>query len=212
VSLVKSKKRVADHGEVFTPEHLVETMIDLVSNEATRIESRFLEPACGSGNFLTKVLQRKLESVQLRYGKNDFERRHYALLAVMSIYGIELLPDNVEECRQNLLNIYVEFLDSGLNDPWTLASESVLSINIMHGDALRMKTVGPVDEPITFSEWTYLGKGLFNRREFRFDTMTTISSFGKEDTLFAEMGKHEIFTPMKDYGQLSVVQIGSDHG
>src|SRR3981081_4254384 len=98
MSQIKSKKRVADHGEVFTPEWIVEAMLDLVKAETERIDSRFLEPACGSGNFLVKILRRKLTAVELKYRQLDFERRHYALLALMCIYGIELLPDNIDEC------------------------------------------------------------------------------------------------------------------
>ncbi len=105
MSLIKSKKRVADHGEVFTPRWLVEKMLDLVKGETERIDSRFLEPACGSGNFLVPVLQRKLAAVEAKYGKSEFERRHYALLALMCIYGIEFLADNIAECRANLLEI-----------------------------------------------------------------------------------------------------------
>src|SRR3970282_891696 len=95
VSLVRSKRRVADHGEVFTPAWVVEDMLALVKDESERIDARFLEPACGSGNFLVQVLRRKLAAVELKYGKSDFERRHYTLLALMSIYGIELLTDNI---------------------------------------------------------------------------------------------------------------------
>ncbi len=98
MSLVKSKQRVADHGEVFTPVWMVEAMLDLVKDETERIDSRFLEPACGSGNFIMQILRRKLAAVELKYGKSDFERRHYALLALMCIYGIELLADNIAEC------------------------------------------------------------------------------------------------------------------
>lgn len=88
MSLVKSKQRVANDGEVFTPEWMVEAMLDLVKGETERIDSRLLEPACGSGNFLVKILRRKLAAVELRYGKSDYERRHYALLALMCLYGI----------------------------------------------------------------------------------------------------------------------------
>ena len=108
MKLVKSKQRVADHGEVFTPEWMVEAMLDLVKGETERIDSRFLESACGDGNFLVKILQRKLAAVELKYGKSDFERRHFALLALMCIYGIELLPDNIAECRANLLEIFAD--------------------------------------------------------------------------------------------------------
>ena len=110
MSLTKSKQRVADHGEVFTPAWMVEAMLDLVKGETERIDSRFLEPACGDGNFLVQVLRRKLASVEMKYGKSDFERQHYALLGVMCIYGIELLTDNIAECRKNLLVIFAEYL------------------------------------------------------------------------------------------------------
>src|SRR5580698_2373461 len=105
MNLVKSKQRVADHGEVFTPAWMVEAMLNLVKGETERIDSRFLEPACGSGNFLTRVLHRKLAAVELKFGKSDFEKQHYVLLALMCLYGIELLPDNIAECRANMLDI-----------------------------------------------------------------------------------------------------------
>src|SRR5437879_10545236 len=94
MSLVRSKQRVADHGEVFTPPWMVEAMLDLVKDEAERIDCRFLEPACGSGNFLVQVLRRRLAGVERKFGKSDFEKRHYALLSLMCTYGIELLADN----------------------------------------------------------------------------------------------------------------------
>src|SRR2546426_6318029 len=111
MSLFKSKQRIADHGEVFTPPWMVEAMLDLVTDESERIDSRFLEPACGSGNFLVEVLRRKLAAVELKFGRSDFERRHYALLAVMCIYGIELQDDNIAECRANLLEILADYLN-----------------------------------------------------------------------------------------------------
>src|ERR1700757_1250416 len=109
MSLVKSRQRVADHGEVFTPAWMVEAMLDLMKEETERIDSRFLEPACGSGNFLVRVLQRKLAAVEIKFGKSDFEKRHYALLALMSLYGIELLPDNIAECRASMLETLAEY-------------------------------------------------------------------------------------------------------
>src|SRR5882757_6269170 len=111
MSLIKSKKRVADHGEVFTPPWMVEAMLDLVKEETERIDSRFLEPACGSGNFLVQVLRRKLAAVERDYGRSEFEKRHYALLGLMCIYGIELLPDNIAECRVKLLEIFAEYVN-----------------------------------------------------------------------------------------------------
>src|SRR5947207_13769431 len=107
---MRSKQRVADHGEVFTPAWMVEAMLDLVKEETERIDSRFLEPACGSGNFLVEVLRRKLAAVELKFGKSDFEKRQYALLGLMSMYGIELLDDNIGECRENLLEVFAAYL------------------------------------------------------------------------------------------------------
>ena len=212
VELVRSKQRVADHGEVFTPPELVEAMLDLVGDEAERIDARFLEPACGSGNFLVPVLQRKLVTVDARYGGSDFEKRHHALLALMSVYGIELLPDNVVECRENLLAVFARSVGVTSDDDWNAAAVSVLNLNIVHGDALSMTTQAAIPEPITFAEWSYLGKGRYHRRDFRFDTMTLMSSFGEEGTLFADLGRHEIFMPTRDYGSLSVVEIARGGG
>src|SRR6516164_11731445 len=116
MNLIKSKKRVVDHGEVFTPPWIVEAMLDLVKEETERIDSRFLEPACGSGNFLGRVLQRKLAAVELKFGKSDFEKRHYTLLALMCLYGIELLADNIAECQVNMLEILAEYLNIDESD------------------------------------------------------------------------------------------------
>src|SRR5437868_12360744 len=138
MNLVKSKQRVADHGEVFTPAWMVEAMLDLVKDETERIDARFLEPACGSGNFLVRILQRKLAAVELKFGKSDFERRHYALLAVMCTYGIELLADNIAECRANMLEVFADYLNLNETDELYLAASYVLSQNLVHGDALTM--------------------------------------------------------------------------
>src|SRR5437588_12708930 len=110
MALMKSKQRVAEHGEVFTPPWLVKAMLDLVKAETERIDSRVLEPACGSGNFLVPVLRRKLAAVELKFGKSEFEKRHYALFSLMCIYGIELLDDNIAECRANLLEVFADYL------------------------------------------------------------------------------------------------------
>ena len=207
MSYVKSKQRVADHGEVFTPPWIVEAMLDLVKEETARIDARFLEPACGSGNFLVEVLRRKLAAVELKYGKSDFERRCYALLALMCIYGIELLPDNIAECRANLLELLAESLKLAEADDLYRAAAYVLAQNLVHGDALAMRTHD--GQPITFAEWGYLGKGKFQRRDFRFDSLTLASTFSMEGSLFAHAAKHEIFTPAKTYPPLTVRELAA---
>jgi hypothetical protein len=207
MSLIKSKKRVADHGEVFTPEWMAEAMLDLVKGETERIDSRFLEPACGSGNFLVPVLQRKLAAVELKFGKSDFEKRHYALLALMCIYGIELLADNIAECRANLLEIFSDYLSLNESDDLYRAAFYVLSQNLVHGDALAMRMLD--GQPIAFAEWGYLGKGRFQRRDFRYDSLTAASAFSAEGSLFAHLGKHEVFTPIKTYPPITVSELSA---
>jgi hypothetical protein len=207
MNLIKSRKRVADHGEVFTPEWLVDAMLDLVKDESERIDSRFLEPACGSGNFIVKVLQRKLAAVECKFRKSDFEKQHYALLALMCIYGIELLADNITECRENMLEIFADYLNAQETDAIYRAASYVLSQNLVHGDALTMCTSR--NEPIIFAEWGYLSKGKFQRRDFRFDILTHSSAFSQEGSLYAHLGMHEIFTPIKTYAPITVGELAS---
>jgi len=207
MSLIKSKKRVADHGEVFTPPWLVDSMLDLVKGEADRIDSRFLEPACGSGNFLIRVLQRKLAAVEIKFGKSEFEKRHFALLGLMCTYGIELLADNIVECRANMLDVLAEYMNIDDKDELYRAAFFVLSQNLVHGDALTMRAQDGL--PITFAEWGYLGKGRFQRRDFRLDVLTGSSSFSAEGTLFAHLGKHEIFTPIKTWPTMTVRDLAA---
>lgn len=197
MNLVKSKKRVADHGEVFTPQWMVNSMLDLVRDETERIDSRFLEPACGSGNFLVEILKRKLAVVELRYGKSEFEKKQYGLWALMCVYGIELLPDNILECRANLLEIFAEYLKLEPNDELYLAAQFVLLQNIIHGDAMKMLAAD--GSPINFPEWGYLTKGKFMRRDFSLKSLTLSSEFSAKDSLFSQLGNHEIFRPTKTY-------------
>jgi len=177
-------------------------MLNLVKDETERIDARFLEPACGSGNFIVQILKRKLAAVELKFGKSDFERQHYALLGLMCIYGIELLADNIAECRANVLDVFAEYLNIDETDELYRAATHVLSTNLVHGDALTMRAVD--GQPITFAEWGYLGKGKFQRRDFRFDVLTGSSKYSEEGSLFADLGKHEIFTPVKTYPPMTV--------
>lgn len=205
--LIKSKKRVADHGEVFTPDWLVEKMLDLVKGESERIDSRFLEPACGSGNFLVPILQRKLAAVELKYGKSDFEKRHHALQALTCCYGIEVLADNIAECRANMLAVFAAYLKLKEGDELYRAAFHVLSLNLIHGDAMSMKGVNGA--PIMVAEWGYLGKGKFQRRDFRLDVLTGMSSFREEGSLFAHLGKHEVFTPVDSHPPMTVRELAA---
>lgn len=210
MNLIKSKKRVADHGEVFTPPWLVEKMLDLVQGETERIDARFLEPACGSGNFLVPILQRKLAAVEVKFGKSDFEKRHYALLAVMCAYGIELLDDNIAECRANMLEVFADYLGLSEADELYRAASYVLSLNLVHGDATKMcDTKGA---PITVVEWGYIGKGKFQRRDFRFDVLTSMAGLTTAGTLFAGSKVHDVFKPTGSYDPMTVRDLAEFAG
>ena len=210
MKLIRSKKRVADHGEVFTPAWMVEAMLGLVKGETERIDARFLEPACGSGNFLVPVLQRKLAAVQQKFARSDFDRRQYALLGLMCCYGIELLDDNIAECRANMLAVLADYLNLNPGDDLYRAASHVLAVNLVHGDALTMKTT--VGDPITFAEWGYIGKGKFQRRDFRLDVLTGASAFNAEGSLFAGLGNHEIFSPTKTYPPMTIPELAKQSG
>lgn len=223
-SLIKSKKRVADHGEVFTPDWLVEKMLDLVKGESERIDSRFLEPACGSGNFLVAVLKRKLASVEEKHGKQPFNKRLYALQALACCYGIELLADNIAECRANMLAVFAAYLGIDEGNDYYRAASHVLSLNLVHGDAMTMNAAD--GGPIMIVEWTYLGKGgKFNRRDFRLEALTQMSGFNerwatpdteREESLFGEprpafhqRGRDPIFQPVGSCPPMTVPELAA---
>lgn len=166
---VKSKKRVADHGEVFTSEREVNAMLDFVKHESERIESRFLEPACGTGNFLVEVLRRKLSIVKLIYSRNDKEFQKYSIVAISSIYGVDLLLDNIEECKERLFSIFAEHyssvisntIDNDINE----SVKFILDRNILCGDALTL--TDSLGEAIIFSEWSLVSNKFIKRRDFK---------------------------------------------
>lgn len=203
--LIKSPARVADHGEVFTPAWMIEAMLNLVKGETERIDARFLEPACGSGNFVVEILRRKLASVQVKYGKSHFDKRNYALLALMCIYGTEILRDNTAECRANLLDVFSGYLRLVGSHDLCRAASYVLSQNIVQGDALTMRTC--CGRPITFAEWGYLGRGRFQRRDFRLDTLSGSPAFSADTSPFAHLAKQKILTPAKTYPSVTVHEL-----
>ena len=176
---VKSRERVADHGEVFTAQREVNAMLDLVKQETERIDSRFLEPACGDGNFLAEILRRKLAAVEARYKKSAADYEKYAVLAATSIYGVDILQDNVEECRKRLFSIwdeaYTAHCKSECRDEVREAVRFILERNILCGNALTLKKVNDAgedtDDPIIFSEWVFTGKSSVKRSDYRLDVL-----------------------------------------
>lgn len=169
---VKSRERVVEHGEVFTSEREVNAMLDLVKNETLRIESRFLEPACGNGNFLVEILRRKLAVVKTKYKRSAYDYECFSVQAITSIYGVELLQDNVDECIERLYKIwnneYTSVCKKEANDECRNAVRFILRHNILCGDALSLKKAN--GEPIVFAEWSFIGTNL-KRRDFKYEEM-----------------------------------------
>jgi len=198
---VKSKARVADFGEVNTSEREVNAMLDLVKQETERLDSRFLEPACGDGNFLIEVLNRKLEILVKKYKKNQYEFERNSIVVVGSIYGVDILADNAQSARERLFNkfieVYEKYFKKNLNENLIESVRFILNKNIIHGDALTLRQVD-TENPVTFSEWAIINNKL-KRRDFTLSDLLAYAPFEK-GTLFSDMGDEvHIPSPVKDY-------------
>lgn len=210
---VISKQRVSDHGEVFTSKREVNAMLDLVKQETERIDSRFLEPACGDGNFLSEILERKLTIVENRYKINKNEYDKYSLIALCSIYGVEILEDNVYDCRDRLYKIFEQFHNSNFNiiqdDNLVKTACFILSKNIIHGDALTLATAKDSTTPVIFSEWSFVGDKV-KRRDFTFNELLTNQEM-KSLPLFSDLDE-DVFlpTPLKEYPLVHYLELGID--
>ena len=176
---IKSKERVADHGEVFTAEREVNAMLDLVKQETERIDSRFLEPACGDGNFLAEILRRKLEIVKKKYKRSKLDYEKNSVLAVASIYGVDILIDNVETCRERMFQIwdkeYKINCKKECNEDTRNSVRFILKKNIVLGNALTLMCVDEngkdTNEPIIFSEWAFVTGSMMQRKDYTFDEL-----------------------------------------
>ena len=200
---IKSRQRVADHGEVFTNPREVNAMLDLVRDESFRLDSRFLEPACGDGNFLAEILRRKLSLIENLKSQNEWEFQ--SLIAVGSCYGIDILPDNAEACRERLFaEVMGQMIKKDCSDGYEESLRYMLQKNIVCGDALTYRTAE--DKPITFSEWTPIaGSMQFSRRDFQFDFLVTQSH---QYSLFDEQGEAQSFDePVQTYPPLHYTQL-----
>ena len=208
---VKSKKRVADHGEVFTAEREVYAMLDLVKQETERIDSRFLEPACGDGNFLAEVLRRKLVVVDSRYGKSQPEWERYVVIAISSIYGVDILEDNANECRKRLFNIfsdrYTSLFKEKCKEDCLRSVKFLLKRNILWGDALDF-TNPETKKPIVFSEWSPVNGTMLKRRDYVFRFLVEKTH---QFSLFNDEGEPAaIDEPVKDFPLLHFLKLGED--
>jgi len=170
---VKSRTRVRDHGEVFTAEREVKAMCDLVRDDSFNPDSTFLEPACGTGNFLLEILSRKLETVSSRYRRRPFDWETHSLQALGTLYGVDILGDNVAECRKRLFEAwdaeYARLFKSKKSEDVRRSARFILTCNIVRGNALSLKlvdeTATDTDDPIVFPQWKLHSGGTKMRRE-----------------------------------------------
>lgn len=208
---LKSKKRVADHGEVFTNEREVNAMLDLVKQETERIDSRFLEPACGNGNFLAEVIRRKLSVVDERYKNNQNDWERYAVIAISSIYGVEILEDNAQECRERLFDIfdkhYTLLYKNKCREECRRSIWFLIQRNILWGDALNL--CNPITKkPIVFSEWSAVNGSMLKRRDYVFRFLVEQSH---QFSLFNDEGEAAaIDEPVKEYPLIHFLKLGED--
>lgn len=208
---IKSKKRVVDHGEVFTSEREVNAMLNLIKQETDRIESRFLEPACGTGNFLVEVLHRKLDVVEAHYRKSKLEYERYAVLAVSSIYGLDILEDNVIYCHERLFNYFNERYTKRYGDDCSQACRNsvrfILERNILWGNALTMKTMGGKGEPIVFSEWSAVNGIMLKRRDYSLAHLLECQSMDNPSLYSDFVQSNFIPTPIKEFPLMHFLRL-----
>ena len=209
---VVSKDRVTNHGEVYTGQREVNSMLEMVGQETERIDSRFLEPACGTGNFLTEILERKLNVVDRQYNKDQLDYERYSVLAISSIYGIDILEDNVKKCRNRLFNIfdskYRNRFKRSVKEKCLATVKFVLEQNIVHGDALTYKSIGEKPTPIVFSEWSLVNNVMLKRWDY-------MLSFLVEKThqlrLFNDENEEAFLDkPVKEYPLVHFLEVGND--
>lgn len=228
----KSKTRVREHGEVYTAEREVKAMCDLVDNMCQDYSKRFLEPACGNGNFLAEILTRKLANIKKNYRRSSYDFERFSVFAVSSLYGVDILQDNVAECRNRLFEIwntqYTAVCKKECNEQTRNAVKYILSKNILCGNALTLMCVDEnqqdTTEPIIFPEWSVVGSTSLKRRDFRLDVLLKVgekptskqrSMFDDEDDISKYLrinpvtGEYDAL-PIREYPQLPYRRISEN--
>lgn len=211
---LKSRQRVADHGEVFTPAREVAAMLDSVRAETERLDARFLEPACGTGNFLVEILRRRLVLVSARHGHRQPEWERHAVLALSSLYGVDILADNVTECRQRLAHEFGQHYAAQF--PGTTQAvcqrtvHHILNLNILWGDALSLTTPDAAALPIRFAEWSAVNGSLLKRRDYTLANLLRNQPITGPN-LFSDLGERAFIpTPVGDYPLAHFLHLGAD--
>lgn len=190
--LIKSGDRVKDHGEVYTPEHIVKDMLDLVKEESYRLESKFLEPSAGNGNFLVEILRRKLETAK-GLGLESLDRNTF--IAVASIYAIDILSDNVKQAKDRMIEIVrKEYENNGLELSLKLDKtiQYVLDKNIIWGDTLK-GTKQDTGDDIEVVDWIMDGD-LVTRKVYDFRYLN--------NPMIGDI-------PLREYEPIKFIELGS---
>lgn len=217
-SQIISKERVSKHGEVFTNIREINAMLDLVNHETKRIESRFLEPACGNGNFLIEVLKRKVEVIKKKFSKSQINFERNLFLAVASLYGIDIQNDNVIKCQERLLDyivdIYGKIFKKKIKKEFIESIKFILSRNILCGDALSLTTheLNSFGSPIVFSDWTIVQGNSVKRKDYIFSDLVDRLGDSNEN-LFSDLTKEKkvfIPKPIKDYPLVDFLEIKNE--
>ena len=198
---IKNRDRVTKFAEVNTSQKEIVNMLNLVEQETLRIESRFLESACGDGNFLLEILSRKIDILSTKYKKNQYEFERNSIVMVGSLYGIDILLDNTLTAKKRLLDKFLqkynELFQETISEEFIKSIKFILDKNIVHGDALTLNKVNSKD-PIIFSQWNILDNKV-KRRDYSFANLISYAPFDK-GTLFSDLGD-EVSIPktVKDY-------------
>lgn len=170
---MKSRSRVRSYGEVFTPRGMVDRMLDLVRNELETgpefVDTTFLEPAAGDGNFLMAILARKLHAIEKHCPARAWPEE--SLFALASIYGVELLEDNHRDAKGAMLAAVVNFHQAhgaacGPETDLHQAASFLIDTNIVRGNTLSSQT--PDGQDIQFSWWNRIdgADGMVQREPF----------------------------------------------
>lgn len=193
---VKSKERVRDLAEVYTADREVNAMLDLIGESSFNVDYRYLEPSCGNGNFTVAILERKMLTVCTKFKKQqDFE--FYSLMALASIYGVDIAADNVKEARQRMKNVVVDRFSDAQNsrqptDGFYKSVDYILKHNIIKGDMLNG------EQKIKFTEFSSPKIYKIQQRTYRM-----IDLIGATGSLWADSPDYVSEVPMKNYWELS---------
>jgi len=205
--LMKSKHRVQKHGEVFTPQWVVDKMVAIpgIKEKTEDVLATFLEPSAGEGAFLLAIEDIKLRFVTENYSRDAWNT--YALWALSSIYGIEFLEDNLAAARQNMLALFLDYYDAVQGSPLSKRSDlyksarAIIWANVVQGNTLTRKNL--LGEEINFSHWERIPDEphKVQRTSFTYSSLFTDNKYESnciQLSLFETVEQLDLFTVIDD--------------